>query len=79
MLRIATAAEYFENYKVCVTAPDDSRACRNGKMRDGDDDGIWTGSINWAKRFPNKGPGAYSVRWSSDGYRSPRLGFHVNG
>lgn len=77
LLRIVTAAKYFETYKVCVTAPDNSRTCRNGMMRDKDGDGVWTGSTNWAERFPNEGPGAYSVRWSSGGYRSPRLGFHV--
>ena len=78
LLKIATAAEYFETYKVCVTAPDDSKVCRRGTMRDGDGDGIFVGKMSWAKRFPNKGPGAYSVRWTADGFRTDRLGFHKN-
>lgn len=46
-------------------------------MRDGDDDGIWTGRMNWSERFPNAGRGAYTVRWKSgDTDRSSRLGFH---
>lgn len=78
MLRIVTAANYFDTYRVCVMAPDDTRACRQGVMRE--NQGVWIGSMAWAKRFPKKGPGAYSVRWSSgDGYKSPRLGFHVKG
>ena len=79
LLRIVTTAKYFETYKLCVKAPDESRTCRRGLMRDSDGDGVWTGSMNWAKRFPNKGPGAYTVRWTAEGYRSPRLGFHVSG
>lgn len=77
-LRISTADNYFEKYKVCVRAPDASRACRTGKMRDGNDDGIWEGSMKWRKRFPYKGRGAYNVRWyEPGGYKSPKLGFHV--
>ncbi len=78
LLKIGTAAEYFQSYRVCVTAPDGSRACRNGTMRDGDGDGTFVGTMNWRKKFPNKGPGAYSVRWTAEGFRSPRLGFHKN-
>lgn len=77
ILKIVTAANYFEGYRVCVTAPDDSRSCRSGQMRDGDGDGVWTGTMNWSDRFPDRGAGAYTVRWSSgDAYRSSRLGFH---
>jgi hypothetical protein len=76
--RIGTAAHYFRKYKVCVRAPDSSRACRTGKMRDGNDDGIWEGAMKWRKRFPYKGRGAYNVRWyEPGGYKSPKLGFHV--
>lgn len=77
LLRISTAAKYFDTYRVCVTAPDDSRTCRNGEMRDGNGDGIWTGRINWSERFPNEGPGAYNVRWTSGDFQTRRLGFHV--
>lgn len=78
MLRIATAANYFDTYTVCVTAPNGSRSCENGRMRDGNDDGIWTGRMAWAKHFPHQGKGAYSVKWRSGSFRSARLGFHVN-
>ena len=34
--------------------------------------------IRWHRHFPNKGPGAYVVTWSSGGHRvGARLGFHV--
>lgn len=76
--RISTAANYFDTYRVCVTAPDDTKVCRTGTMRDPDGDGIYFSQMSWARRFPHEGPGAYSVRWSSgDSYRSPLLGFHV--
>lgn len=78
LLRIGTAARYFGTYELCVTAPDGSRHCENGRMRDANGDGIWSGEMQWAERFPRKGPGAYTVRWTSGGYRSPRLGFHLN-
>lgn len=77
VLKIRTAARYFRTYEACVTAPDGSRACREGRMRDRNGDDVWTGRMDWANRFPNEGPGAYSVRWRSTGFRSPRLGFHV--
>jgi pectate lyase len=76
-LRIRTIEKYFSEYRVCVRAPDDSRACRMGRMRDRNNDGIWTGSMNWRKRFPYKGPGAYTVRWRSAPYQSPKLRFLV--
>lgn len=77
ILRIATAARYFDSVRVCVTAPDDSRTCRTGAMRDGNGDGIWTNTMNWAERFPFGGHGAYDVRWrSGDSFRSQRVGFH---
>jgi hypothetical protein len=79
ILQLATVANYFDTYKVCVTTPDGAKTCRNGTMRDGDGDGIFVGRMTWVKQFPNGGPGEYYVRWTSgDSYRSPRLGFHKN-
>ena len=78
ILRIATAAKFFGRYAVCVTTPDGSISCQRGRMRDGNGDGTWTGSMNWQKRFVNGGPGGYTVRWESgNGFRSQRVGFHV--
>ena len=76
-LRIGTAAKYFGRYKLCVTAPDDSTACRRGRMHK--DGSIWRGSMAWRERFPHKGPGAYTVKWKyvSGGQIGRTLGFHV--
>ncbi len=76
-LRIATAAKYFERYRLCVTAPDDSTACRKGRMRK--DGPVYRGGMRWRERFPHKGPGAYIVKWKflSGGKIGRTLGFHV--
>lgn len=75
-LRIGTAAKYFSHYKLCVTAPDDSRECKRFEIHKS---GAGYGdTVNWAKQFPNKGEGAYTVRWKAQGnYITPKLGFHV--
>ena len=76
--RIKTAANYFDTYRVCVTPPSGEQICERGTMRDSDGDGFYSSKMSWAKRFPNEGPGEYTVRWNSgDSYRSPVLGFHV--
>ena len=78
LLRIRTAAKYFSRYNVCVMPEGGSIACVQGRVRDGNGDGIWTGSVNWHERFPDAGRGAYTVRWrTGNGFRSPRVGFHV--
>ncbi len=76
-LRIATAAKYFGRYRLCVTAPDDSTACRKGRMRK--DGSIYRGAMRWRERFSHKGPGAYVVKWKfvSGGKIGRTLGFHV--
>ena len=76
MLRISLAAKYFNRYTLCVKAPDGTRACHRSYIHD---QGVTFGSsVRWHRHFPNKGPGAYVVTWSSGGHRvGARLGFHV--
>lgn len=77
-LRISTAEKYFGKYKLCVTAPDGSTKC--GEFRMYENGPIWTGSVRWAKHFPHKGKGAYTVRWrpiEGPGQYGRRLGFHI--
>jgi hypothetical protein len=77
-LRIATAANYFDRYKLCVKPPDGTATCETFNMHERSS-GIWVGSVRWAQQFPRRGPGAYSVTWKfTSGDRIGRtLGFHV--
>jgi hypothetical protein len=63
--------------KICVTAPDDSQVCKRAKLRKNNHD-IYVGSKNWAKVYPDGGPGAYDVvfRWRGNKL-GPTLGFHA--
>ena len=76
-LRISTAADYFNRYKLCVKAPDDSRDCDTFRMqRDGS---IYKDSVRWSRHFPKKSPGPYTVTWkatSGSQRYGRRLGFH---
>lgn len=79
MLRISTAANYFDRYTLCVTAPDASRVCKRFRMRPAAG-GTYRGSVAWKRQFPMKGPGPYTVRWKLSGTAlTPKLGFHVRG
>jgi len=78
-LRITTAANYFDRYTLCVTAPDGSRECKRFRMRPSAG-GTYSGSVEWRRQFPRKGPGPYTVRWRAlGGTITPNLGFHVEG
>jgi len=63
--------------KVCVTAPDQTRSCVRDRFADGNDDGVFVSKLRWGTNFPDKGSGAYSVRWKQNGGRIGKiLGFH---
>jgi hypothetical protein len=77
-LRITLAARYFRRYELCVTAPDDTRACKEFRIRKHGP--VFGSSIRWKRHFPRKGPGAYDVRWRSLPGRTRVgrvLGFHI--
>jgi hypothetical protein len=75
MLTISLFAEFFHRYQLCVTAPDRTTTCHRYRIHA---TGITFGSsIRWARHFPRKGPGAYTVIWKSGGHRVGHiLGFH---
>ena len=76
-LSISLAAEYFQHYTLCVTGPEGDRSCKRFAISD--QGGAYGDSVNWARQFPDQGPGAYTVVWKSGGSRiSKRLGFHNN-
>ncbi|MDQ3982988.1 MAG: hypothetical protein M3271_09960 [Actinomycetota bacterium] len=75
-LRITLAAKYFDRYKLCVKAPDDSTTCKRFRIRKQGD--VYGSTVRWRKHFPNEGEGAYTVTWRNGGSRiGARLGFHV--
>lgn len=79
VLRISTAANYFDSYTLCVTAPDASRVCKRFRMHQAAG-GANNGSVAWRRQFPMMGPGPYTVRWKVGGTAlTPNLGFHVKG
>ncbi|HYN35949.1 MAG TPA: hypothetical protein VEV82_03140, partial [Actinomycetota bacterium] len=60
-LRISIAFKYFNRYKLCVTAPDNSRDCDTFNIhKQGSSFGD---SVRWSRHFPNGGSGPYSVKW----------------
>lgn len=74
-LRIGLQAKYFDRYRLCVRAPDGSRACRRFAIRD--QGATFGSSVRWGRYFPNKGPGPYVVVWWTGGHQvGERLGFH---
>src|SRR5688500_17712015 len=60
---IRMAAKYFEDYTLCVFAPDETKACRDFRIRDRGK--VYGDVVAWASWYPNKGPGAYDVRWKT--------------
>jgi hypothetical protein len=74
-LRIGLFAKYFNRYRLCVMAPDGSKECHVFPIRaQGSNFGS---AVRWGVHFPHKGPGAYSVSWSTGGNKVGRiLGFH---
>jgi hypothetical protein len=79
-LRIGLRERHFRHYHLCVTAPDDTKVCKRSDIKPVNrlGNGEWGDSIIWSRKFPNKGPGEYKVRWKHD-HRTlgPPLGFHV--
>lgn len=76
-LTIGTAAKYFGRFKLCVTAPDGSHECKKFRMRE--EGPIWARSVSWSANYPDKGKGAYIVRWRAiegDAKYGRTLGFH---
>lgn len=77
-LRIVLAAEYFTQYRVCVTGPE-GKECHRFRVHEAEF-GTFASSVRWSRHFPNQGPGAYTVIWRSlpGGARvGSVLGFHV--
>ncbi|HEY7874627.1 MAG TPA: hypothetical protein VIG64_05850 [Actinomycetota bacterium] len=75
-LNIGLAAKYFNRYRLCVVAPDESRECI--KRRITDQGASYGDSVNWSTHFTDKGEGDYDVIWRQGGNRLGKvLGFHV--
>ena len=65
-LRITLAAHFFTRYRLCVTAPDHTRACHGFRVRR-IPHGLFESTVHWSARFPSAGPGTYRARWRSGG------------
>jgi hypothetical protein len=61
VLRVATFRP-IARYRVCVTAPNNSRACRTYPLRR-DTGRLRTSRIDWSKQFPDRGHGKYTATW----------------
>lgn len=76
LLRFGEFAEYVSSFKLCVTAPDDSKECKKFQVKP--DGPLFGRSVKWSKHYSNKGPGDYVVAWrSGGGTLGKRLGFHI--
>jgi hypothetical protein len=61
---------------ICVEHRHDEADCRSSRLRPSGN-GLRQSTINWRRRFPNRGGGAYTVRWEQHGFRiGHALGFH---
>ncbi|HET7482654.1 MAG TPA: hypothetical protein VFK89_07325 [Actinomycetota bacterium] len=77
-LRLALGGKYFDRFKLCVKAPDDSRTCDTFRVKKMSG-GIFGRNVSWSAHFPNEGAGAYTVIWRQGGNRlGHRLGFHIH-
>ncbi len=65
-LRITLAAHFFTRYRLCVTAPDGTRACHGFRVRAAPH-GLFESTVRWSAHFPSAGPGTYRARWRSGG------------
>jgi hypothetical protein len=78
VLRIGLIERYFDRYRLCVLAPDDSRECHNYRIeRQGR---AYGDNVNWRNNFSYHRRGAYTVIWKSlpdNSQVGRRLGFHV--
>lgn len=75
-LKITLQSDYFDRYKLCVKAPDDSTTCKRFRIRESGS--AFGSTVRWRKHFPHEGEGAYTVTWRTGGGRiGRRLGFHV--
>ena len=64
-LELATAAHYFDRYRLCVRPPGSGGA---GLLRCGSFPVFrrasgWGSSVNYARQYPVVGPGTYNVTW----------------
>lgn len=77
-LQIRTLGDYFDRYRLCVTAPDGSRACHLFSMRK-TTNGSFASSIKWRRQFPHNEAGTYKVKWRlpSGDRIGKKLEFHV--
>ncbi|HVF52976.1 MAG TPA: hypothetical protein VNC78_05135 [Actinomycetota bacterium] len=75
-LRIGLTAKHFDQYRLCVRAPDDTRQCKTFQIQEmGEQFGD---KVRWRRHFPNKGPGAYKACWRWEGSTRCRTnGFHI--
>lgn len=73
ILRVDTFS--FREYTLCVTPPRGRGTCRGFRLRR-DSGGLYRSAVRWDRYFPNRGAGAYAVRWKVGGGRiGPVLSF----
>jgi hypothetical protein len=70
-----------KSYEICVRAPDGSRTCRRFTAQT-ESSGLIALRVRWSRHFPDRGRGAYDVRWlppefRSSGYSIRKYGRHL--
>ena len=74
-LRLTLIAHFFTRYRLCVTAPDGTRSCRQERLHRVAH-GLSDSRVRWARRFPDHGPGVYHAHWRHAGAAlGPRVAF----
>lgn len=58
---LTLAARYFGRYRLCVRPPAGATTCRSFPVKK--TGASYGGAVRWQKNYPQRGPGAYRVRW----------------
>jgi hypothetical protein len=61
-LGLTLAARFFSRYRLCVRAPGGAVDCRRFRVHRAGA-GTFQSRVRWRRRFPDRGPGVYRVRW----------------
>ena len=71
-----TSTAFSGGYDLCVTGPDEVRACKRFSLTEVDE-GRYRSVVTWRQHFEHNDPGAYRVTWHKFGDRLGKvLGFH---
>jgi hypothetical protein len=73
-LQVTLQANYFLDYKLCVTPPTGKRTCITDKVKKAKH-GSWAATVTWNSKFPDAGKGTYKAKWYAGQSLGPAVTF----